>query len=57
MSQGDIMNKSSKIYLAGHTDLVVSAILKKLKESGYTNLIVRTIAELDLKNSIATEEF
>tara|TARA_B100000378_G_scaffold206253_1_gene169503 strand:+ start:6717 stop:7808 length:1092 start_codon:yes stop_codon:yes gene_type:complete len=44
------MNKSSKIYVAGHRGLVGSAILKNLQEKGYTNLVVRTHAELDLTN-------
>jgi len=49
--------KSEKIYLAGHTGLVGSALLRKLTEKGYNNIIFRTIDELDLKNSIKTEEF
>jgi len=51
------MNKNSKIYIAGHKGLVGSAILKRLRDNGYTNLIGRTSAELDLMNGSATEEF
>ncbi len=52
-----MMLKSSKIYLAGHTGLVGSAIHRKLVSSGYTNILVRKFEELDLKDAIATEEF
>jgi len=51
------MNKSSKIYIAGHLGLVGSAITRKLRASGYNNLISRSIGELDLKDSLATEKF
>lgn len=44
------MNKDSKIYIAGHRGLVGSAILKKLKAEGYTNLVYRTSDELNLQN-------
>jgi GDP-L-fucose synthase len=42
------MNKSSKIYLALHTGMVGSAILRKLQKEGYTNLVLRTSKKLDL---------
>lgn len=42
------MNKESKIYIAGHRGLVGSAILKNLEAQGYSNLLYRTHAELDL---------
>jgi len=42
------MNKDSKIYVAGHNGLVGSAIVRRLKEEGYTNLIFKTSKELDL---------
>ena len=45
------MNKNAKIYIAGHRGLVGSAILKNLKNKGYTNFITRTHKELDLTNS------
>lgn len=44
------MNKSAKIYVAGHAGLVGSALVRRLKEDGYSNLIVRTSQELDLRN-------
>ena len=44
------MEKESKIYIAGHRGLVGSAIVKNLISKGYTNLIFRTHAELDLTN-------
>jgi len=43
------MNKKAKIYIAGHTGMVGSAIYRKLHSSGYTNLIGRTSSELDLR--------
>lgn len=51
------MDKSSKIYVAGHRGMVGSAIVRKLQDEGYTNLIVRTSAELDLRNQAAVEKF
>lgn len=51
------MDKNSKIYVAGHRGMVGSAILRKLKEKGYTNIVVRTHAELDLTDQKATREF
>jgi Nucleoside-diphosphate-sugar epimerases len=42
------MNQSSKIYVAGHTGMVGSAIVRKLTEQGYHNLILRTHKELNL---------
>jgi len=51
------MNKDAKIYLAGHTGLVGSAILKNLKSKGYHNFVLRTLQELDLTNQAAVAEF
>lgn len=51
------MNKDSKIYIAGHTGLVGSSILKKLQNDGYENLIFRTHSELDLTNQQAVTDF
>ena len=42
------MNRDAKIFVAGHTGLVGSAILKNLQQKGYSNFILRTIDELDL---------
>jgi len=51
------MQKNSKIYIAGHRGLVGSAIVKNLKERGYTNLITRTHKELDLLDQQAVASF
>jgi len=51
------MNKDAKIYVAGHRGLVGSAICKKLRELGYSNLIVKTHAELDLLNQQQVNNF
>lgn len=51
------MEKSAKIYIAGHRGMVGSAILRKLEAEGFTNLITRTSAELDLRNQHAVTEF
>jgi len=45
-----MLKKNSKIYLAGHTGLVGSAILRRLKDLGYKTIITRTRRQLDLKN-------
>lgn len=44
------MNRDSRIFVAGHKGLVGSAIVRKLKEEGYRNLVLRTRDELDLRN-------
>jgi GDP-L-fucose synthase len=51
------INKNSKIFVAGHLGLVGSAIYRRLQQSGYTNIIVRTRKELDFLNQQATNEF
>nr|WP_299067409.1 GDP-L-fucose synthase [uncultured Allomuricauda sp.] len=51
------MNKSSKIFVAGHRGLVGSAIVKNLKGKGYHNLVVKSRAELDLSDSHAVSNF
>jgi len=51
------MKKDSKIYVAGHRGLVGSAIVRKLNDLGYENLIVRTRDELDLVRQGPVEEF
>ncbi len=51
------MNRESKIYVAGHRGMVGSAIYRKLQKEGYTNLVVATSAELDLRNTTAVDEF
>ena len=51
------MNNNSKIFVAGHRGLVGSAILQKLEQDGYTDIITKTHDELDLTNQIATANF
>jgi GDP-L-fucose synthase len=51
------MNKSSKIYVAGHRGLVGAAICRRLKSEGYSNLVVRTSRELDLVRQADVETF
>ncbi|MFW5891042.1 MAG: NAD-dependent epimerase/dehydratase family protein, partial [bacterium] len=51
------MSKGSKIYVAGHRGLVGSAIVKRLKEEGYHNIITKKHKELDLLNQEETTEF
>lgn len=51
------MNKSNKIYVAGHRGMVGSAIVRRLKAEGFDNLVLRTSQELDLRNQRAVEEF
>jgi GDP-L-fucose synthase len=51
------MDKKSKIYVAGHTGLVGSAITAALKRKGYVNIIGRMFEELDLRRQADTEEF
>ena len=45
-----MMNVNDKIYIAGHRGMVGSAILRALKDKGYTNFLLRTSSELDLRN-------
>lgn len=51
------MQKNSKIYVAGHGGLVGSALMRRLKTEGYSNIIFRTREEFDLINQQATEDF
>lgn len=51
------MNKDAKIYVAGHTGMVGSAIVRKLNTGGYENIIVKTHKELDLTNQAETRAF
>ena len=51
------MKKDSRIYVAGHRGLVGSALIRQLAAQGYTNVITRTHAELDLTNQAATRSF
>ncbi len=51
------MHKNSRIYVAGHTGLVGSAILRSLRAEGYKNILTRTHGELELKERKSTERF
>ena len=51
------MDKQTKIYVAGHRGLVGSAIWNNLQQKGYTNLVGRTHAELDLLDGVAVRRF
>ena len=51
------MQKNSKIYVAGHRGMVGSAIVRELERQGYTNIITRTHAELDLCRQADVERF
>src|SRR5579872_3387051 len=51
------MNTSDKIYIAGHRGMVGSAIWRRLERAGYTNLLGRPSAQLDLKNQAAVQAF
>ena len=51
------MEKNARIYIAGHRGMVGSAILRKLKQEGYTDIIVKTSQELDLRNQQAVNQF
>jgi GDP-L-fucose synthase len=51
------MKKDAKIYIAGHRGMVGSAILRTLVENGYTNLLLRTSVELDLRNQKSVSDF
>ena len=51
------MNKSSKIYIAGHKGMVGSAVWRALESKGYSNLVGKTSTELDLRNQRAVTDF
>lgn len=52
-----MLDKKSKIYVAGHHGLVGSAIWKNLEARGYHNLVGRSHRELDLTNQAAVKQF
>ena len=52
-----MLDKSSKIYVAGHNGLVGSAIWNNLLQRGYTNLVGRSHKELDLTDQYAVKKF
>lgn len=51
------MEKSAKIYIAGHRGMVGSSILRALKAKGYSNFLLKSSAELDLRNQQAVADF
>lgn len=51
------MENSSLIYIAGHKGMVGSAIVRKLKENGFNNLLLRTSQEMDLRNQTVVNNF
>ena len=51
------MDKNAKIFVTGHRGMVGSAIVRRLQAGGYTNLLMRTRAELDLTNQTAVHAF
>ncbi len=51
------MEKDSKIYVAGHRGMVGSAIIRRLKKDGFTNIVTRVSSELDLRNQQAVADF
>ena len=51
------MNKDSNIFVAGHNGMVGSAIVRKLKELGYTKIITKSRKELDLTNQFQVNHF
>jgi len=52
-----MMHPDSRIYVAGHRGMVGSAIVRKLEKEGFTNIIVRTSSELDLRDQAAVNAF
>ena len=51
------LEKQAKIYVAGHRGMVGSAIVRKLQKEGYTNLVLKTSAELDLRDQVKVADF
>jgi GDP-L-fucose synthase len=51
------MEKNAKIYIAGHRGMVGSALQRKLEEEGYSNFVLRTSGELDLRNQQKVADF
>jgi GDP-L-fucose synthase len=51
------MEKNAKIYVAGHRGMVGSALVRRMRQAGFTNFVTRTSSELDLRNQAAVAEF
>ena len=54
---GKMMNKTDKIFIAGHNGLVGSAIVRKLRAQGFDNLLLRTSGQLNLTRQLEVENF
>ncbi|MBA4406667.1 GDP-fucose synthetase [bacterium] len=52
-----MLGKNKRLYVAGHTGMVGSAIMRKFQSEGFGNFIVRTVDELDLRNQKDVDEF
>jgi len=52
-----MMNQKLKLYIAGHTGMVGSAIFRKMQKEGYSNIVTKDITELDLTNQSAVSKF
>ncbi len=57
MVSGGFVNKTSKIYVAGHTGLVGSAIMRELDRHEYKNIVTRDFGQLDLRDQLAVNNF
>ncbi|NMB81948.1 MAG: NAD-dependent epimerase/dehydratase family protein, partial [Ignavibacteria bacterium] len=51
------MNTNSKLYIAGHTGMVGSALMRKFTSEGFTNIVTRSFEQLDLRNQNAANDF
>lgn len=51
------MKKSARVYVAGHTGLIGSAILRRLRQTGYVDIVTRSHAQLELTDKSAVEQF
>ena len=51
------MNLNDKIYIAGHSGLVGSALVRQLQDKGYNNILMRSHKELDLINQLQVQKF
>ena len=51
------MNKTSKIFIAGHNGMVGSAILRNLQDKGFSNFVLKSSKELDLRDAKAVADF
>ncbi|GFG50384.1 GDP-fucose synthetase [Mycolicibacterium agri] len=52
-----VLDRTSSVYIAGHTGLVGSALVRKFRAEGFTNLLLRSHNELDLTDRAATRDF